>query len=137
MRRAGGRVVAVTGAGSGIGRAVALRLARDGVALALLGRTRERLDAVAEEVRAAGARALAVPADVTDRAGLRDAFAGLAHELGPPDALVANAGCVGSNGLDDDTCWDAVVRTNLDGTYFSIRAFQAVMAPGPRRGTWW
>ncbi len=118
------RVAIVTGAGSGIGRAIALRLSRSGTTVALLGRTAGTLEAVAAECPGP-ARCLTV--DVADRAGVEAAFDRVRDELGAPGALVANAGIGGPDVQDGVDRWDAVVRTNLDGAYFCARGFERVM----------
>ena len=64
------RVIAITGASAGIGRATAVRVARDGAAVAICARRADRLEAVAAEITAAGGQALAIPADVTDADGM-------------------------------------------------------------------
>ncbi len=123
-----GRVAVVTGAGSGIGRAIALRLAADGAALGLIGRTRATLEAVAAEAKGA---AFVAPADVADRGAVDAAFAAIREQLGPLHAVVANAGIGGPNDVDGgEDRWDAIVRTNLDGAYFTLRAFEDHLAPG-------
>lgn len=122
-----GRVAVVTGAGTGIGRAIALRLARGGARVALVGRTAERLEAVAAE--AAGETAV-VPFDVADRAAVVAGFAGIARRLGALHVLVANAGIGGPNDIGGGDRFAEIVRTNLDGAYHSIRAFEAHLAPG-------
>jgi len=86
------KVVWITGAGSGIGRAMALQFASQGAAIAASGRRRDRLDALVEEVQGMGRRALAVPCDVTDDQTLKDAVATIVAELGRLDVAVANAG---------------------------------------------
>jgi NAD(P)-dependent dehydrogenase (short-subunit alcohol dehydrogenase family) len=86
--RLDGKTALVTGAGRGIGRAVALALAAAGAEVVLVSRTSAQLDEVATAITRAGGRARAVPFDVTDSAALRTAFAG----LGPLDILVNNAG---------------------------------------------
>lgn len=121
-----GRVAVVTGAGRGIGRAIALRLAEDGAAVALLGRNRERLEAVAAE---SGERAAVHPCDVSRRAQVDDVFDAVRESLGPLHVLVANAGIGGPNPLDGEDRWDSIVRTNLDGAYFCLRAFERHLAP--------
>lgn len=124
-----GHVAVVTGAGTGIGQAIAKRLAGEGAAVALLGRSQESLEKTAAEC---AGRTLVVPTDVTDRSGVDAAFAAVAAELGAPSILVANAGTGGPDVLDGVDRWDAIVRTNLDGAYFCLRAFESVMgAPAP------
>jgi len=116
------QVALVTGAGRGLGREVALGLARDGVRLALLGRTRATLDDAAEECLAAGSpRAVAVAADVTHPDQVVAAVAAVERELGPVDLLVGNAGrreptAVKPWEIDPDDWW-RVVETNLRGVF--------------------
>ena len=116
-----GRVIAVTGAGSGIGRAIALRLSERGAAVALMGRTAATLEAVAAE---ATGPARVVVADVVDRSAVDAAFARVSRELGPLHGVIANAGIGGPNDpTADEDSWDAVIRTNLDGSYHAFRSF--------------
>jgi len=123
-----GRAAVVTGAGTGIGRAVALRLARAGVRVALLGRRRALLDAVAAEAKGG---AFVRSADVRDRAEVDRAFDEIAHQLGPLHVLVANAGVGGPNVVGGEDRFEEIVRTNLDGAYYCLRAFERHLAPGP------
>ena len=92
MTKRGGAVTVVTGASSGIGRSLALRLAAGGDTVALLARRKPLLDSLAHEIEAAGGQALALACDVTDRAGVLDAIAEIERRLGPVDRLIANAG---------------------------------------------
>ncbi len=87
-----GRVVFITGASSGIGRALALELGRAGAHLALAARRESRLEAVAEEVEASGGKARVVPLDVTDDEAVAGAVDQISRSLGPPETVVANAG---------------------------------------------
>ncbi|NNL86249.1 MAG: SDR family oxidoreductase [Myxococcales bacterium] len=121
-----GRVAVVTGGGTGIGRAAAHALAKRGAALALLGRRRTPLEHVAAELPT---QAVCVSVDVRDRDAVEEAFAAVAVELGALHVLVANAGIGGPDVWDGEDRFHEIVRTNLDGTYHSIRAFLAHQAP--------
>ena len=86
------KVVLITGASSGIGRALAIELARRGAAVGLLARREDLLREVAEEIETQGGKAIALPADVTDAGAVRAAVGALRNEFGPIDLLIANAG---------------------------------------------
>ena len=87
-----GKIALVTGAGKGIGRAVALALAAEGVHVGLLARTDSDLQILATEIKAAGGTVATVVADVADRAAVDTAVAKIHDELGPIDILINNAG---------------------------------------------
>ena len=118
------RVIAITGASAGIGRATALRLARDGAAVAICARRADRLDAVATEIAAAGGQALAIAADVT-RAVEMDAFvARTVERFGRLDVMMCNAG-FGIAGAIDEIAPDQMHKLmdiNYNGTYHATRA---------------
>jgi NAD(P)-dependent dehydrogenase (short-subunit alcohol dehydrogenase family) len=120
------RHVVVTGAGTGIGRAIAERLARDGAALTLVARDRSRLEPVAEKTGAFFASC-----DIRDRIAVDLAFAEAAERSGPIHALVANAGVGGPNEPGQEDRFEDLVATNLLGTYWCARAAQRHLAPGP------
>jgi NAD(P)-dependent dehydrogenase (short-subunit alcohol dehydrogenase family) len=107
--RLAGSVALVTGAGRGIGRAVAESFAAAGAAVALVARTADELAETVDRIEAAGGRAVATVADVTQPAGLTAAVADLRRRLGPIDLLVNNAGVLGPVGplweLDLDEWW--------------------------------
>ena len=90
--RPSSKIAIVTGAGSGIGKYVAVALAREGYAVVLAGRRKETLEAVALEVTQANSRALVVPTDVTDPASIRELFAKTKEAFGRLDLLFNNAG---------------------------------------------
>jgi NAD(P)-dependent dehydrogenase (short-subunit alcohol dehydrogenase family) len=124
-----GRGAVVTGGGQGIGSAVARALAGAGAAVVLAARTRDRIEAVATELRAAGRQAWAVPCDVTDpanvRALAREAEARLAHV----DILVNNAGTAHSAPVHKLTLedWNRVLSVNATGTFLCTQAVLAGM----------
>jgi NADP-dependent 3-hydroxy acid dehydrogenase YdfG len=119
-RRLAGKVALITGAGTGIGRATALRMAAEGAAVALAGRRREPLDAVVKEIEKTGARAVARACDVS-KTGEARALAGWAEEtLGRVDVLVNNAGFaskVRSIRWVGEEEWRSVLDVNLNGVY--------------------
>jgi short-subunit dehydrogenase len=118
------RVIAITGASAGIGRATAVRMARDGAAVAICARRADRLDAVAAEIVAAGGQALAIAADVT-RAEEMDGFvARTVERFGRLDVMICNAG-FGIAGAIDDIAPDQMRKlmdVNYTGTYHATRA---------------
>lgn len=118
--------VLVTGAGSGIGRAIAQRLDRDGYSLTLVGR---RPGALAETAEGLHGQPVLAPADVTDGEALSAAFDAGVSAHGPLFALVANAGVGGANGPGADDRFDELVGTNLTGSYLSMRAAETHLAP--------
>ena len=135
-RRFAGKVAVVTGAGRGIGKAIALALAESGADVALISRTASELAVTREAVEAKGRRALAVTADIGDGAAVRRAASEiLAYFDGRLDILVNNAGVVGRQSILDMTEdeWDRVLDINLKGTFFTTQAFVPPMI-AQRRG---
>ncbi|MBF5010531.1 SDR family oxidoreductase [Burkholderia pseudomultivorans] len=129
---------AVTGAGSGIGRAAAVALAGAGFTVALIGRTEASLRETQEAIRAAGGNAHVFPADVTDEASVDHAFAQIAQQFGRLDVLFNNAGRnappVSLDAYELDV-WNAVVATNLTGVFLCARAAWRIMkAQTPQGG---
>ncbi len=118
------RVAVVTGASSGIGRALALALARDGYDLGLTARRLDRLESLAAAIRVTGARAECVAADAARRDKTRDAVRTLAERLGPVDLLVANAGVAhGTDALAPDAdALEAEFRVNVFGAFYALEA---------------
>lgn len=113
----------VTGAGSGIGRAIALRLAAEGATITLMGRRTEPLRETERLVLAAGGPdPFVVSCDVGSRAAVSEAVASAANAQGPLRGLIANAGIGGPNWDGDDDRWDDLITTNLSGTYHCFRA---------------
>jgi len=125
-----GKHVVVTGAGTGIGRAIALRLAREGAALTLVARGRERLE---ETARSIEGPVRIEACDIRQRRRVERALDRAAGELGPMHGLVAASGIGGPNGDDDagGDRFDDIVQTNVNGTYYSVRGVLRHLAPGP------
>jgi 3-oxoacyl-[acyl-carrier protein] reductase len=118
------QVAIVTGAGRGIGRAIALKLATAGADIACVSRTAENAEKVAAEVRAAGRRAWGLAVDVADGAAVTAAAEKVLAEAGRVDILVNNAG-VTKDGLlmrMTEADWDTVVDTNLKGAFLFTKA---------------
>lgn len=126
------RHVVVTGASSGIGRAIALRLASEGARLSLIARREALLEEVAADCVERGAELVQIAtADVREQASVDAAFA-LAHEAqGPIHGLVAASGVGGPNFAGEEDRFLEVVQTNLVGTYWSLRAAERWLAAGP------
>jgi short-subunit dehydrogenase len=118
------RVAVVTGAASGIGRALCPLLAQEGARLGLLDRNAEGLASLAEELRAKGVCCATASADVRDRRATREAIEALAGQLGPVDLLVACAGITGTTLVDDLAVeeTEAILRVNLLGVAHAIDA---------------
>lgn len=119
-----GRVALVTGAGRGIGKALALGLAEAGADVACLSRTQSEIETTAGEVRALGRKAVAVEADVSSREQVEAAVARTVERFGKIDILVNNAGTnIRTPALEvTEADWDKVVDTNLKGPFFMAQA---------------
>ncbi len=131
-----GKVAIVTGAGSGIGKASTLALLREGYAVALAGRRKDMLEAVAREAKP-DARTLVVPTDVADPASIRALFAKTKETFGRLDLLFNNAGIGATGSLEDLPLeqWRAVVDTNLTGSFVCTQeAFKIMKSQQPRGG---
>jgi NAD(P)-dependent dehydrogenase (short-subunit alcohol dehydrogenase family) len=124
------RVALVTGAGSGIGRAVALGLLKDGFHVVLSGRRPEPLAAVADEAKAAGQHAIAIPSDVRDEQSVQALFDAIERRFGRLDVLFNNAG-VNAPAVPMDELpverWKDVIDTNVTGVFLCARAAFGLM----------
>ncbi len=123
------RVAVITGAGRGIGAAIARHLTADGMTVALLDLDRSAVDNAAAAITATGGTALAVAVDVTDADRVDAAVAAVAEQLGPPTILINNAGILRDNLLFKMTTedWDSVIDVHLRGAFLMTRAVQGFM----------
>ena len=128
-----GKVALVTGAGSGIGKAAALRLAASGASVAVISRTGDEIEATRDQIIARGGEALAVMADVSDPAEMKAAIERVITSYGRLDIVVANAGINGVWAPIDELTpaeWDETIAVNLRGTYLTLH----FTVPHLRRG---
>ncbi|WP_269222088.1 3-ketoacyl-ACP reductase [Flavobacterium sp. IMCC34518] len=114
----------ITGAGKGIGRAIAVALAQEGVNVILLARTQSDIDEVAKEVKALGVKSLALTADVADINSVNSAVEKALAEFKSIDILINNAGIAAfGNFLElEPAAWERIIQVNLMGTYYVTRA---------------
>ncbi|HEX7184939.1 MAG TPA: SDR family NAD(P)-dependent oxidoreductase [Thermoanaerobaculia bacterium] len=123
--RLAGKVALVTGGGSGIGAASAKLFAKEGARVAVLGRTREKLDEVVEEIRKGGGEAEVVQGDVSDYADMERAVGEVVERWGRLDVVFANAGVNGVWAPIDELApeeWNKTLAINLSGTFYTIKA---------------
>ncbi len=120
----GGKVAVITGGGRGIGRAIALKFAGEGAAVVVAARTQSEIEAVAQEIRNAGGRAAAVPADVAEEKHCQRLIRAAEAQFGRVDILVNNAGEYGPvKPVEEITPpeWDGVIAVHLRGAYLLTR----------------
>ena len=135
---AAAKVAVVTGAGTGVGKAVSLALMREGYAVVLAGRRKDKLEETANEAKAIGADTLVVPTDVSEQASVKALFAQTKESFGRLDVLFNNAGigapAVPLEELPLDT-WQKVVATNLTGMFLCTQeAIKLMKSQEPRGG---
>ena len=119
-----GKIALVTGAGKGIGKAIALALATEGAHVGLIARTEKELQTVAGEIKSIGVQASYATADVSNRNELEEAIEKIRKELGPIEILINNAG-TGTFGkfLDlEPEVWEQQIKVNVFGVYYATRA---------------
>ena len=124
-----GKVAFVTGAGTGIGAATAIRLAQEGATVVICGRRQAPLDEVVAKIKAAGGQAEAVQADVSDEAGFTAAIEAAAQRHGRLDVLVNNAMAYSWGSIEDTSTadWHSNFSTSVDGTFWGTRAAMKLM----------
>lgn len=123
------RIALVTGAGRGIGRAVALLLGEQGATVVATARTASEVEQVAADIEAAGGRARAIPGDITDEAFVGTLFAGVQSEFGRLDALVNNAGIAPFGRIEDMPVDDlrAALQVNVVGPFMCMQRAVRIM----------
>jgi NAD(P)-dependent dehydrogenase (short-subunit alcohol dehydrogenase family) len=128
------KTVVVTGGGRGIGRAIALSFAEPGAHVIITSRTASQLDQTAADIRARGARATAIPMDVSDEVSVAHGFGALHGQVKEVDVLVNNAGVGGGEIVQgsDVARWKQTIDTNLTGMYLVTRQIIPLMAQGGR-----
>ncbi|BDI06270.1 SDR family NAD(P)-dependent oxidoreductase [Sphaerotilus microaerophilus] len=136
-QRMQGKVAFVSGGGSGIGAATAIRLAQEGASVVICGRRQEPLDAVVAQIRAAGGQAEAVQADVGDETQYVGAIEAAAQRHGRLDVLVNNAMAFTWGALESTSTaeWHANFRTTVDGTFWGTRTALRLMKAGGQGGS--
>lgn len=132
----GGKISLITGAGRGIGRAVALALARAGSDVALVARSQNELDSVAREIKDLGRKAAVFPADLTQIQHLPSLAGEIAQTMGGIDILVNNAGVnIPQESVDvTEEAWDTMMNINLKGAFFMAQAVGSLMIGQGRGG---
>jgi NAD(P)-dependent dehydrogenase (short-subunit alcohol dehydrogenase family) len=124
VTRLKGKVTIVTGGGSGIGYAIALAFGREGAKVAILGRRREKLDQVVEDLRGTSQETMAIPCDVASRQETEASVKQVEDKFGPVSVLVNNAGILSVSTVESvsEEEWDRVMATNLKGPFLMSRA---------------
>jgi NAD(P)-dependent dehydrogenase (short-subunit alcohol dehydrogenase family) len=129
VTRVAGKAAIVTGAGTGIGRAIALALAREGAEVAVAGRRREKLEEVAQDIHRAGGEALVTVCDVSSEADSQRAVKDAEQAFGRVNVLVNNAGALSVSTVEGISVeeWDRLMATNLKGPFLMSRAVLPAM----------
>jgi len=129
MGKLDSKIAIVTGAASGLGKAIALLFAREGADIAIIDLKAEAAEAVAREARDLGRRSLAVVADVAEEASVSQAMDRVFRDLGEPDILVNNAGIDTTSIVEEmpTAMWDEMIRVNLRSVFLCTRAVLPAM----------
>jgi NAD(P)-dependent dehydrogenase (short-subunit alcohol dehydrogenase family) len=118
------KVILITGAGTGMGQAAALRLAREGACLVLVGRRAEPIETVAAEIQSGGGQALPIACDIGEQASVERMVQQIKTEFGRLDGVFANAGVLGNFAPlaeTDASAFEQLLQTNLIGTFLTLR----------------
>ena len=124
MNRQQGQHYIVTGGGTGIGKAIAIRLASEGAKVSLMARNLDRLQEVVDEIKESGGEAQCFTCDITNQSAVQTIVAKAVETFGPLRGVVANSGVGGANFPGENDRFDIVVQTNVYGTYYTLRAAQ-------------
>ena len=124
MQSLAGKTALVTGAGKGIGKAIAIALAQEGAHVGLIARTKKDLLAVAEEIKSLGVKVFIATADMADRFAVEAAIDTIQNELGSIDILINNAGTAAFGKFLElePEVWENMIKVNLFGVYYATRA---------------
>lgn len=124
MQELKGKMALITGGSRGIGKAIALALAEEGVNVAITGRNEEKLKAVVQEIEQKGVKSVYAVFDITSKTEVYGALEKLQKDFGKIDVLVNNAGIAAFGGIleMEDEKWEEIVKTNLFGAYYVVKA---------------
>jgi len=124
MQELKGKIALITGGSRGIGKAIALALAEEGVNVAITGRNEEKLKAVVQEIEQKGVKSVYAVFDITSKTEVYGALEKLQKDFGKIDVLVNNAGIAAFGGIleMEDEKWEEIVKTNLFGAYYVVKA---------------
>ena len=124
MQELKGKMALITGGSRGIGKAIALALAEEGVNVAITGRNEEKLKAVVQEIEQKGVKSAYVVFDITSKTEVYGALEKLQKDFGKIDILVNNVGIAAFGGIleMEDEKWEEIVKTNLFGAYYVVKA---------------
>ena len=124
MQELKGKIALITGGSRGIGKAIALALAEEGVNVAITGRNEEKLKAVVQEIEQKGVKSAYAVFDITSKTEVYGALEKLQKDFGKIDVLVNNAGLAAFGGIleMEDEKWEEIVKTNLFGAYYVVKA---------------
>ena len=124
MKRQQDQHYVVTGGGTGIGRAIAIRLAEEGAKVTLIARTESALKSVVSEIESQGGTAQYMTCDISNQSDLNMVMASAVENFGPLRGVMANSGIGGANFPGENDRFDRVIQTNVNGTYYTLRAAQ-------------